>query len=1715
MPNGQSGQRPPARAGWTASDERAWEHRQLALALEQSQNDTLRMRKENAAKGSTEDADYLYALSLAQQLNGPSAASQPGTAGAQPTQAAMPQTAAPVRVQQQAAPSTPAPQAQPPAAAGKKKGLLRSLSKSLRRKSSKSDSHGAGPASEDGASTVAGSVSGQPEDHWLPPSEQQAAGAGPFPHPGQQSHAQHSRQSSTSQWAEPGPPSPTPQWARSEQSTPAGLSPSVSHGSLSPEPPSPASPLRAAAPRCYTPGDSPGPEPFNESEAIDQSGYRELLLDTQMLYKDLENTLGDKQHTMGRLRVRGEELQADMRSVRHRIDDPAGWEAFSLYSQQQADLESRLRLGARQAELLQSCMNQLQDLEAFVFARRPHPQDALQLQDATFSELLRRLQKLEVDPQLPTDVAAAASGEGSPEDAASRIRAVCQSSANIDFEAALDIARRARVAKEHQVEEDQAQEAAQELVRALSRDDEQQDHWQPPSIMRRGSWDDIEESAVAMDEYEDAEEELEDEDLPAAAFPVPQVAGPFSFQGRAPSPAVQAEVVEDSPEVPPMSESPVSIVSDEEDWADADAEPPAAGYHSPAGMSRVSSYEDHWMPVYGASAAGREASPPALEPVQPVASELATTEPASAEVAQDRDSHTALPAAGLSLLPGAMEQPAEASAAPDSGVGSKVDDPETAELEARLAALSRRPAAAGSAQGSSTLSPAQPAEEPPPAAGGTDRDLAQVLREAEARFAARDASEQQQAGASHSADLASEAAPDDLQPATQFCMDELEAEPAPVQPLEARALAANAMRKEAEPLAELAVSAQEPSLPHATAADAAEALEAEQLAAPQVQDAEVAAPLGPPPAPEGDQAAHHSGDLEPAVSAQGSPGHAVAMDAAEPPPAEQLAAPQAQDAKMAAPPHAPSAPSGDQAPAHSSSAGPAASAAQRRPQEPSDWPSANAEGTASAAPPADGSAEAIAANAGAAAQQPLPVQGTDDESADAAERHADATVPPVVEALSGAQQHVSDAEPQAAAAAEEAPPAQPDQMLERQEDGSGSFSFPAPAAIAAAAVGTSPRGPPGFSAAADAAPEDEAAVQAAQDEGSQPSDQPGMPAAEQNAPASGDTAVALEQASRALEQAAAAPAAEPLTAALPVPQPQAMSSAPVSQIASPVAGSPAANGSFGSYDRAAERRKREERQAALEAERKALAERRRLRRERGSGGSVSESMPVMPAKDAKARVRFAVEEGEAPGDKQSEPEAPRVSPRSALKQTSQLSPRGSLQRTSPPSARPPAGMRSRGSQEQLLKKAENIRHQLRDPPDIKQMSRIEKQFALMELQFLLGDHRAADRRQAEALVDQRPRASRASSTEDLGRLPEAERARVREQRRRERDRERARAAGAGGGGAALPARRQSSDGASVSSSDAGSGSVSAASAGRASSEARWSSASGGGSLPRRGSIPTMPGSAGLRTVSIPLGSSPSGSGSLRTGSVPHINGGDSSAASDSGSRHHRRGSRDGAKAAAAVAAPLSEEQLQALALEYRNLALEIRDFQALDLQEAASMLQRILAATKGRPSPSAVGVRAWPVRKVAALQEVVADWNELQHLTSALKQWRMLPDFTCSDEGTRIETYLNVVKQTTTKMALTSVETQQRFTTAGVPWSPDLLQGLRRAAMQPAKLYLERVLREAGSLGNSQSAQANGINLTRGALRLASQVQQISGGLDRDCSVLLKRVQNLQATLKP
>lgn len=97
----------------------------------------------------------------------------------------------------------------------------------------------------------------------------------------------------------------------------------------------------------------------------------------------------------------------------------------------------------------------------------------LHLQDATFGELLRRLQKLEVDPQLPAEVTAAYSGGGaggqaaasprspslsprglalaqggaSADDAPARIQSICQSRPNIAFEAVLDIIRQARITK--------------------------------------------------------------------------------------------------------------------------------------------------------------------------------------------------------------------------------------------------------------------------------------------------------------------------------------------------------------------------------------------------------------------------------------------------------------------------------------------------------------------------------------------------------------------------------------------------------------------------------------------------------------------------------------------------------------------------------------------------------------------------------------------------------------------------------------------------------------------------------------------------------------------------------------------------------------------------------------------------------------------------------------------------------------------------------------------------------------------------------------------------------------------------------------------------------------------------------------------------------------------------------------------------------------------
>lgn len=74
--------------------------------------------------------------------------------------------------------------------------------------------------------------------------------------------------------------------------------------------------------------------------------------------------------------------------------------------------------------------------------------------------------------------------------------------------------------QEHQMEEDQAQEAASELLRALSGDDERQDQWQPSTdaAMRRGSWDEA--GASSADEYEDAEAGLEDDEFAAADYAV-------------------------------------------------------------------------------------------------------------------------------------------------------------------------------------------------------------------------------------------------------------------------------------------------------------------------------------------------------------------------------------------------------------------------------------------------------------------------------------------------------------------------------------------------------------------------------------------------------------------------------------------------------------------------------------------------------------------------------------------------------------------------------------------------------------------------------------------------------------------------------------------------------------------------------------------------------------------------------------------------------------------------------------------------------------------------------------------------------------------------------------------------------------------------------------------------------------------------------------------
>lgn len=185
--------------------------------------------------------------------------------------------------------------------------------------------------------------------------------------------------------------------------------------------------------------------------------------------------------------------------------------------------------------------------------------------------------------------------------------------------------------------------------------------------------------------------------------------------------------------------------------------------------------------------------------------------------------------------------------------------------------------------------------------------------------------------------------------------------------------------------------------------------------------------------------------------------------------------------------------------------------------------------------------------------------------------------------------------------------------LQRQDTGSGSFSFsfPAPAAIAAAAVGTSPREPP---AKADGA--DTALLEAARSNGraDQPADQRSRQEPEQAAASiavAGDTETAdTEPLSAGTSDASAEEPAHPPSTEEPEQaasstgdkaaaageqatlQPDEVQAALVAvpeavpdgiRAGSPAADSPTSNGSYN--DRAAERRKRQERQAALEAQR--------------------------------------------------------------------------------------------------------------------------------------------------------------------------------------------------------------------------------------------------------------------------------------------------------------------------------------------------------------------------------------------------------------------------------------------------------------------------------------------------------------------------------------------------
>lgn len=54
-----------------------------------------------------------------------------------------------------------------------------------------------------------------------------------------------------------------------------------------------------------------------------------------------------------------------------------------------------------------------------------------------------------------------------------------------------------------------------------------------------------------------------------------------------------------------------------------------------------------------------------------------------------------------------------------------------------------------------------------------------------------------------------------------------------------------------------------------------------------------------------------------------------------------------------------------------------------------------------------------------------------------------------------------------------------------------------------------------------------------------------------------------------------------------------------------------------------------------------------------------------------------------------------------------------------------------------------------------------------------------------------------------------------------------------------------------------------------------------------------------------------------------------------------------------------------LAMHFRALATDIRNFEGASLAEGAAFLLEIRAATKKRPPPADLGIRNWPGKKVS------------------------------------------------------------------------------------------------------------------------------------------------------